>query len=69
MLSVIGAPKFAKGYAVHIVFMSFALLASPVIAIWTIIVGQQLRGRLRHDFYCLRSDSPGNGLGAAQVIF
>ena len=44
----IDAPNFAKGYTVHIVFMSLALLASTIIAIWTIVVGQQLRGRL-HD--------------------
>lgn len=37
------APKFAKGYAVHMAFMSFALLASAIIAIWTIVIGHQLR--------------------------
>jgi len=45
MLLVIDAPNFAKGYAVHIFWMSFALLASTIVAIWAIVVGQQLKGR------------------------
>lgn len=37
------APSYVKGYTVHIVYISFALLVSATIAIWNLVVGQQLR--------------------------
>ena len=46
LLSVADAPSYVKGYTVHIVYISFALLVSATIAIWNLVVGQQLRGAL-----------------------
>jgi len=51
----IDAPKIAKGYTVHIVFLTCALLVSAMMSIWNMEVGQQLRGAILTLFYCFYS--------------
>jgi len=46
---VVEAPEIVKGLFVHSVIISFGLLVTAAIAIWNVVVGEQLRGLTMHS--------------------
>ena len=46
LLPVVAAPSIAKGYAVHIVYLCVAIPLSAAVAIWYMVVGEELKGSL-----------------------